>query len=56
MLNTRNPADEDICTPLEASQHVDPPTTPTTPKLTEKKPPLALRRLMDQNKKGLLEQ
>ena len=56
MLNTRNPVDEDIHTPLEASQHVDPPTTPTTPKHTEKKPPLALWRLMDHNKKGLLEQ
>ena len=51
MLNTRNPADEDIHTPSEASQPVDPPTTPTTPKRTEKKPPLALRRLMDHNKK-----
>ena len=30
MLNTRNPADEDIHTPLEALQPVDPPTTPDT--------------------------
>ena len=56
LLNTRNPSDENIHTPLEASQPVESPTAPTTPKLTEKKPPLALQRLMDHNKKGLLEQ
>ena len=55
VLNTGNPSNEGTHTPLEASQPVDP-TAPTTTKPTKKKPPLAMRRLMDHNKKGLLEQ
>ena len=55
VLNIRNPSDEDAHTLSEALQPVDPPTAPTTPETTGKKLPLALQKLMDHNKKGLLE-
>ena len=46
VLNTGNSSDEDVHTPSEALQPVDPPTAPTTPEPIGKKPPLALQRLM----------